>query len=350
MPSALLLGGCVLADVALQTVGAVGKSHLNDAVDARLRRRRATGDPGGGRRARPRARGATASDLRPPTRRAGSARLRRRARGRGGPPPASRSVFLGEVAFSQIVALYARAECVALPLKTLIAESDGVPLRIHSGRLLGPGECSGAPLRERWSAADGRSELRATQAAIAGGVVDLHTAGERRRLYAVEEPPDPSEPLVCPFLGLASFDVAHAEYFFSCERRCRRARSPARLLDPARGVRPLRQRQVLGDTRRSPARARRRGRPRLARLAPGRRCIGRAPARRALANPRPRGARGRERERSPVDRRHGRSVVPGHSVLLCRSDRSSSPLATRPSNEDFFEKLVERAPPTPSGD
>ena len=62
------------------------------------------------------------------------------------------------------------------------------------------------------------TELRATQAALAGGVVDLQTASERTRLYAVEEPPDPSEPAVCPFRGLAPFDAAHAEYFFGRER------------------------------------------------------------------------------------------------------------------------------------
>src|SRR4029453_19674697 len=41
---------------------------------------------------------------------------------------------------------------------------------------------------------------------------------EHTRLYAVEEPPDPSEPAVCPFRGLAPFDAAHAEYFFGRER------------------------------------------------------------------------------------------------------------------------------------
>ena len=56
------------------------------------------------------------------------------------------------------------------------------------------------------------------QVAVAGGVVDLQTASERTRLYAIDEPLDPSEPLVCPFRGLAPFDAAHAEYFFGRER------------------------------------------------------------------------------------------------------------------------------------
>ena len=67
-------------------------------------------------------------------------------------------------------------------------------------------------------AAGDRGDLRAAQVAIAGGVVDLQAADERTRLYAREEPPDPSEPEICPFRGLAPFDAAHAEYFFGRER------------------------------------------------------------------------------------------------------------------------------------
>ena len=38
---------------------------------------------------------------------------------------------LDEDATAEIAALYAPAEGVAMPLETLIAESEGVPLRIH---------------------------------------------------------------------------------------------------------------------------------------------------------------------------------------------------------------------------
>jgi WD40 repeat protein len=94
-----------------------------------------------------------------------------------------------------------------------------VPLRIHRAA----GEWARAEAAERLAAnagraPDDRSELRATQAAIASGVVELQAASERRRLYAAEEPFDPSEPQVCPFRGLAPFDAAHAEYFFGRER------------------------------------------------------------------------------------------------------------------------------------
>ncbi len=53
---------------------------------------------------------------------------------------------------------------------------------------------------------------------VAGSVEELQVARERTSLYVVAEPPDPSEPEVCPFRGLAPFDAAHAEYFFGRER------------------------------------------------------------------------------------------------------------------------------------
>ncbi len=126
---------------------------------------------------------------------------------------------LGEDAAAEIAALYAPAEGAAIPLRTLLAESEGVPLRLHRAA----GGWARAEAAERLAAtaghaADDRTGLHAAQAAIAGGVVDLQRASERTRLYAVEEPPDPSEPAVCPFRGLAPFDAAHAEYFFGRER------------------------------------------------------------------------------------------------------------------------------------
>jgi WD40 repeat protein/DNA-binding SARP family transcriptional activator len=126
---------------------------------------------------------------------------------------------LGEDAAAEIAELYASAEGVDIPVRTLIAESEGVPLRIHRAA----GEWARAEAAERLSAtagnaADDRTGLRAAQAKIAGGVVDLQTASERTRLYAVDEPPDSSDLEICPFRGLAPFDAAHAEYFFGRER------------------------------------------------------------------------------------------------------------------------------------
>ena len=126
---------------------------------------------------------------------------------------------LGEDATAEIAALYAPAEGVAMPLRTLLAESDGVPLRIHRAA----GEWARAEAAERLAATAGRAMserpgLRTTEAEIAGSVVDLQTARERKAFYEAEEPADPSAPEVCPFRGLAPFDAAHAEYFFGRER------------------------------------------------------------------------------------------------------------------------------------
>jgi DNA-binding SARP family transcriptional activator/WD40 repeat protein len=119
----------------------------------------------------------------------------------------------------EIAELYAPAEGTAMPLDTLMAESGGVPLRIHRA-------ASGwaqAQAAERLEATVGRAAserggLRAAEAEVAGGVAQLQLARERTSLYLVAEPSDPSEPEVCPFRGLTPFDAAHAEYFFGRER------------------------------------------------------------------------------------------------------------------------------------
>jgi DNA-binding SARP family transcriptional activator/WD40 repeat protein len=122
-------------------------------------------------------------------------------------------------AAAEIAELYAPADGLAMPLETLMADSEGVPLRVHRA-------ASGwaqAHAAERLEATVGRAAterggLRAVEAAVAGGVADLRLTRERTSLYLVAEPPDPSEPEVCPFRGLAPFDAAHAEYFFGRER------------------------------------------------------------------------------------------------------------------------------------
>ena len=62
-----------------------------------------------------------------------------------------------------------------------------------------------------------RGELRAAEADLSGDLLALRTLDERGRLYRGEEDDAPL-PAVCPFLGLATFDAAHAEYFFGRER------------------------------------------------------------------------------------------------------------------------------------
>ena len=164
---------------------------------------------------------------------------------------------------------------------------------------------SGSP-RPAGRAADDRTELRATEAAIAGGVVDLQSARERTRLYAVEEPAGSLGARGLPLPRPGAVRRRPRRVLLRPRAPGRRARRPPGRLDPARGGRPLGQRQVLGGARRPPAGARRRGRPRLGALAPGGDAPRRAPAGRALAGPRPGGARGGGRGRRALDRRRAR--------------------------------------------
>ena len=118
-----------------------------------------------------------------------------------------------------IAELYAPADGIAMPLETLMAESDGVPLRVHWAA----SAWAQAQAAEQLEAAADQAAveqggLRAARAKVAGGVVGLQAVRERTSLYMVAEPPDPTESEVCPFRGLAPFDSAHAEYFFGRER------------------------------------------------------------------------------------------------------------------------------------
>jgi WD40 repeat protein/DNA-binding SARP family transcriptional activator len=122
-------------------------------------------------------------------------------------------------AAAEIAELYSPADGIEMPVETLMAESEGVPLRVHRAAS-GWGQSHAA---ERLEATVGRTAterggLRAAEAEVAGGVTELQLARERTHLYVVEEPPDPAAPDVCPFRGLAPFDSAHAEYFFGRER------------------------------------------------------------------------------------------------------------------------------------
>ena len=126
---------------------------------------------------------------------------------------------LNEDAAAEIAALYAPAEGVVIPMPTLLAESDGVPLRIHRAA----GGWARAEVAERLATTAGRAMseqpgLRTTETELAGNVVDLQLVQERGAVLSPDEPPDPSERLICPYRGLAPFDAAHAEYFFGRER------------------------------------------------------------------------------------------------------------------------------------
>ena len=122
-------------------------------------------------------------------------------------------------ALAEIAGLYAPAEDLAMPIEMLTTASDGVPLRAHRAA----SEWSQGQAAQRLEETVGTAEverggLRAAEADVAGRVADLQTARERARLYAGDQPVDPSKDDICPFRGLAPFDAAHAEFFFGRER------------------------------------------------------------------------------------------------------------------------------------
>jgi WD40 repeat protein/DNA-binding SARP family transcriptional activator len=120
-------------------------------------------------------------------------------------------------AVRQIGLLYAPAGTAGeMPVDRLRESSRGVARRVHEVA----SEWARREAARRVDAVAGRaaanrSRARALEAALAGRVVELQSARERMELFAAPE----SEDLVaCPFKGLATFDVADAEYFFGREQ------------------------------------------------------------------------------------------------------------------------------------
>jgi WD40 repeat protein/DNA-binding SARP family transcriptional activator len=101
-----------------------------------------------------------------------------------------------------------------VPVDWLLKTSDGVPRRVHElASQWARGEAARRVNAAAGRTAAGRAELRSMEAELAGGVVELQAADERFALVGDEE-----APVVCPFKGLAPFEVADAEYFFGRER------------------------------------------------------------------------------------------------------------------------------------
>jgi DNA-binding SARP family transcriptional activator len=124
---------------------------------------------------------------------------------------------LGEAAIAEIARLYLPAGVRSLP-PALAAESGGVPLAVHrTAAAWARARASRAAGASAGRAAAERGELRAAEADLSGDLLALHAADERDWLYRPEGD-DATAPVVCPFLGLATFDAAHAEYFFGRER------------------------------------------------------------------------------------------------------------------------------------
>jgi DNA-binding SARP family transcriptional activator/WD40 repeat protein/energy-coupling factor transporter ATP-binding protein EcfA2 len=131
---------------------------------------------------------------------------------------AEESLTLGPLdadAVRRIALLYAPEGAVGdVPAAELLGVSRGVPGEVHeAASAWARREATERVVAFAPRAAAGRSELRAAEAGLAGGVLDLQAARERGDRLADDE-----APVVCPFKGLASFDVADARYFFGRER------------------------------------------------------------------------------------------------------------------------------------
>jgi WD40 repeat protein/DNA-binding SARP family transcriptional activator len=104
-----------------------------------------------------------------------------------------------------------------VPLQELLDASRGVPRRIHEAA----SEWARREATRRVdSAADraaaGRTEARTLEAELAGSVEELQSTRERAGMVAGTA--DIVTPVVCPYKGLATFEVDDAEYFFGRER------------------------------------------------------------------------------------------------------------------------------------
>ena len=106
-------------------------------------------------------------------------------------------------------------EDATVPVAQLVEASGGVPQRIHRAAAA----WARAEAAKRLDAAAGRAAseragLRAAEDDLAGNVVELQAARER----ADQREGSAEGVVVCPFKGLASFDVEDAGFFFGRER------------------------------------------------------------------------------------------------------------------------------------
>jgi WD40 repeat protein/DNA-binding SARP family transcriptional activator len=141
------------------------------------------------------------------------------------PPPAfaglaAKRLRLGPLAKEAVAELAALYGAGPASVRALAVDSGGVPLAAHrAASRWAQSEAAERLVQTVARAETERSDMRAAQSELAVDVIGLHSARARGRLYTRdEELVDGAEAAVCPFLGLATFDAAHAEYFFGRER------------------------------------------------------------------------------------------------------------------------------------
>jgi len=116
-----------------------------------------------------------------------------------------------------IAAIYAPQIAVAdVPADWLVEASGGVPRRVHEvTSQWARREAANRVGDVAGRAEDGRQRLRSIQRELAGGVEALQVADARIARADTERD---ATRVVCPYKGLASFDVVDAPYYFGRER------------------------------------------------------------------------------------------------------------------------------------
>ena len=146
-------------------------------------------------------------------------RLARELEGQGAERLALRPLAANGV--REIAELYAGQRAASAPVGQLLEVSGGVPLRIHGLVADWATRDSVERVGERAGrTATRRGELRAVESELVSDVVDLHTVRGKAELHSPthrRERPGRGTP-VCPYKGLASFEVSDADYFFGRER------------------------------------------------------------------------------------------------------------------------------------
>ena len=124
---------------------------------------------------------------------------------------------------AEIVRLYVPAEAVGDAAASIV---DGAPLQVHAAASRYGEELAAAQVADAAAGISGpRRHLTAAQERVADGVLDLRRV---RLARAVHDPVAPAK-VICPYKGLAFFEVDDAPFFFGREGLV--ARLVARLVD-----------------------------------------------------------------------------------------------------------------------
>ena len=120
-------------------------------------------------------------------------------------------------AVTQIAALYLGGSTAELSVDTVLATTGGIPARVHEVvSEWARGEASRRLAEAADRAAMGHSDLLTAALALESNVIDLQRVEERASLYAPGG--DELDHVLCPFKGLASFEMDDAHVFFGRER------------------------------------------------------------------------------------------------------------------------------------